>query len=139
MYQATDLLQLMAPSYYLYNGLLVTLVLLDVAWFYYIGRAAGLALFYGQVCKLVAHLATHSGREQVPVIWKVAMHGSHSRSEIGCLSLFTHISPFPLFPGSDLLLFRWFYHCGDFKSTLTLEQDVRTLTFRDNLCLEPNA
>lgn len=56
MFEATDLLRVMAPSYYVYNTLLTILVLLDAAWFYYIGRAACLAILYGQVCKTCLHL-----------------------------------------------------------------------------------
>ena len=58
MFEATDLLQAMSPSYYLYNVLLSSLVVLDTGWFYYIGRAAVLAVYSGQVCKLISHWRT---------------------------------------------------------------------------------
>ena len=58
MFEATDLLQAMSPSYYLYNALLSSLVVLNTGWFYYIGRAAVLAVYSGQVCKLISHWRT---------------------------------------------------------------------------------
>ena len=58
MFEATDLLQAMSPSYYLYNSLLSSLVVLNTGWFYYIGRAAVLAVYSGQVCKLISHWRT---------------------------------------------------------------------------------
>lgn len=58
MFEATDLLQAMSPSYYVYNGLLSSLAVLNTLWFYYIGRAAVLAIVTGQVCKLISHWTT---------------------------------------------------------------------------------